>query len=96
MSTYSPSYLHKNRYGIFHFRCRIPISIRKEYNLKKVEIRKSLGTGNRTEALRLSRILWVEMEKTDYNMRDVEFEMEQQQIEDGHSARSKTFGDERR
>jgi len=30
----------------------------------------------------LSRILWVEMEKTDYNMRDVEFEMEQQQIED--------------
>jgi hypothetical protein len=44
MSTYSPSYLHKNRYGIFHFRCRIPSSIREKYNLKKVEVRKSLRT----------------------------------------------------
>ncbi len=65
MSTYSPSYLHKNRYGIFHFRCRIPISIRKKYDLKKVEIRKSLGTGNRAEALRLSRIMWVKLEQSE-------------------------------
>lgn len=76
MSALSPSYLHKNRYGIFHFRCRIPISIRKKYDLKKVEIRKSLGTGNRTEALRLSRIMWVKLEQSDYIMNDFEADME--------------------
>lgn len=76
MSPYSPSYLYKNRFNKYYFRCRIPVSIRKKYNLKKEEVRKSLGTGNRTEALRLSRIMWVKLEQSDYMMKDLELEIE--------------------
>ncbi len=41
-----------------------------------MEIRKSLGTGNRTEAQRLSRIIWVKLEQSDWMMNDWEADKE--------------------
>lgn len=66
MGSYAPSYLFKNRFGIFYFRVRIPKRIREQHNLHKTEIKKSLRTKNRSEALCLARNWWVEMARTDY------------------------------
>ncbi len=62
----SPSYLFQNQFGVYYFRCRIPISIRREFNLPKTEIKKSLRVTNRREALQLARILWVDMAKNKF------------------------------
>lgn len=82
MSSFFPFYFFKNRFGKYYFRCRISVDIRRKHNLKKVEIRKGLGTANRTEALRLSRELWVQLEKSEYTMKEGLFDHEQQQIEE--------------
>lgn len=44
-----PSYLHVNRYGIFYFRMAIPIHLRVKFN--KHEIRRSLRTRDKSEAI---------------------------------------------
>ncbi len=66
MGSYAPSYLFKNRFGIYYFRVRIPKRIRAQHNIHKTEIKKSLRTKNRAEALCLARNWWVEMARTDY------------------------------
>jgi hypothetical protein len=57
----NPSYLSLSRHGIYYFRCRIPLETKKQYNISKNEVRKSLHTSNHGEALRKARRLWVEM-----------------------------------
>ena len=57
----NPSYLFLSRHGIYYFRCRIPLEVKKQYNISKNEVRKSLRTSNYPEALRKARKLWVEM-----------------------------------
>lgn len=57
----NPSYLFLSRHGIYYFRCRIPLEVKKQYSISKNEVRKSLRTSNYTEALRKARKLWVEM-----------------------------------
>ena len=61
----NPSYISKSRHGIYYFRCRIPLEVKKQYNISRNEVRKSLRTSNYSEALRKARKLWVEM--TYYN-----------------------------
>ena len=66
MHSRNPSYITKNRLGIYIFQYRIPKHIRDFHpNLKKL-IRKSLKTRNRQEALRLARKLAVMMEDKNY------------------------------
>lgn len=48
-----PSYLHRNSYGIFYFRIAIPTHLR--YTFQSREIKRSLRTLNRSEALRRAR-----------------------------------------
>jgi integrase len=55
-----PSYLFLSRHGIYYFRCRIPLSVAKKYNFSKTEIRKSLHTSNRVDAIRKARRMWLE------------------------------------
>ena len=50
-----PSYLRRNQHGIFHFRIAVPISIRSYFG--KSEIKRSLRTSNRREAIQLSRLM---------------------------------------
>ena len=61
MKSNGPSYLFKNRFGVFHFRARIPENIRARYQLSKKVFQKSLNTKNRREALDLARRWWVKM-----------------------------------
>ena len=56
-----PSYLFLSRHGIYYFRCRIPLEVKKQYNISKSEVRKSLHTSNYSEGLRKARKLWVDM-----------------------------------
>ena len=72
----TPSYLFQSRHGIYYFRVRIPLSIKKRYNISKTEFRRSLETRSHSVALRLSKRLWVKMEDSDYAMKDIEREME--------------------
>jgi len=60
-SRMNPSYLFLSRHGIYYFRCRIPLAVKKQYTISKSEVRKSLRTSNYSEALRKARKLWVEM-----------------------------------
>jgi len=57
----NPSYLFLSRHGIYYFRCRIPLEVKKQYTISKSEVRKSLRTSNYSEALRKARKLWVDM-----------------------------------
>jgi hypothetical protein len=57
----NPSYLFLSRHGIYYFRCRIPLEVKKQYTISKSEVRKSLHTSNYSEALRKARKLWVDM-----------------------------------
>ncbi len=57
MKAKNPNFLHKSRHGIFYCRVRIPISIKKQYNTSKNEIKRSLKTRNYTEALKSARRL---------------------------------------
>ncbi len=59
-SGFSFSYLFLSRHGIYYFRCRIPLDIRRKYNIRQSEIRKSLHTSNRREAIRKAMRMWVE------------------------------------
>lgn len=66
MKSNGPSYLFKNRFGVFHFRARIPENVRTRYQLTKKVIQKSLNTKNRREALDLARRWWVKMTDIDW------------------------------
>jgi len=59
---YSPSYIMKNRYGVFYFQYRIPKKILEFSNGKKL-FRVSLRTKIRRDALKRSRMLWILMDK---------------------------------
>ena len=58
----APSYLWKNRFGIFYFRVVIPEDLCYVHNLKR-DVRKSLHTTNRKEALSLARVLKVQFDE---------------------------------
>jgi integrase len=62
----TPSYITKNRLGIYYFQLRIPKQFCQNHPHLPSLIRKSLGTRNRREALRLARKLVVLMENNDY------------------------------
>jgi hypothetical protein len=63
--TSTPSFITKNRLGIYYFQLTIPSIISRKTSAPVFSklLRKSLGTRNRREALRKSRILWVMMDK---------------------------------
>ena len=67
-----PSYLFTSSHGIYYFRVRVPKKIRIHYNTHVKEIRKSLGTRDRSDALKHSRRLMVMMELTDYTMVNID------------------------
>jgi len=52
---HTPSYLLKNSFGIYHLRLAVPKHLR--HTIGKREIKKTLRTGNRREALRKARRL---------------------------------------
>ena len=62
--TSSPSYITKNRLGIYCFQYAIPsIIVKTGQNQLKQLFRKSLHTRNRREALKQARFLWLIMDK---------------------------------
>jgi hypothetical protein len=61
MSSKAPSYLWKNRYGVFYFRLIIPSEKCYKHHLKR-EIKKSLRTTNRQEAIAKARVLKVQLD----------------------------------
>lgn len=71
MSPQVPSYLHRNRYGIYYFRSRIPTNIRKKYSLKQAEIRRSMKTTNRSLALSRARSFWVYLEQNEWQQTEI-------------------------
>ncbi len=84
MNSYTPSYLFKNRFDIFHFRARIPRHIRTKYQLQKEVVQKSLGTANRSKALKHAREWWVRMKDTDYlNKINSQIENDNDLLEEG-------------
>ena len=62
MSFNSPSYLYRNRHGVFYFRVVIPKDLR-HYFTHKREIKRSLKTENKHVALKLARIYMVDFDK---------------------------------
>ena len=58
---HNPSYLCKNRHGKYYFRFVIPEALRPHLSNKK-EIRRSLGTLKRQEALQLVRPWVIQMD----------------------------------
>lgn len=70
MASTGPSYITKNRFGIFYLQLRIPLHIRQNRPDCQALIRKSLRTRNRHEALRLARRLVVWMEQNNYEKLD--------------------------
>jgi hypothetical protein len=83
MALSSPSYLFKNRFGIYYFRCRIPDDIRNTYHINKIEIRKSLGTKNYRDALQRARRVWVQMVDSDYMQKLREIDRGSEEIDEG-------------
>jgi len=55
MESFTPSNIFKNRIGIYYFRDRVPYGLKQKHGITKTEIRKSLRTSNRSEALSCSR-----------------------------------------
>jgi len=62
MSYKAPSYLYRNRFGIFYFRVVIPLQYR-QYFIHKREIKRSLKTSNKKIALKLGRIYMSDLDK---------------------------------
>lgn len=67
-----PGFITKNRHGTYYFRLVIPKDLKRFFPPGQREIRRSLGTENKREAIRLARIFWTatvlgfdEMRKTD-------------------------------
>jgi len=62
MSFNSPSYLYRNRHGVFYFRVVIPKGLR-HYFTHKREIKRSLRTENMHVAIKLARIYMPDFDK---------------------------------
>jgi hypothetical protein len=58
----TPLYLSRDKHGVFHFRVRVPTHLRSHFN-HKAEIKRSLKTDSRREAIRFARAYLVEFEK---------------------------------
>ena len=69
MTNSSPSYITKNKFGVYYFQYSLKI-IRSGKNSKyqRVLYRKSLRTKERRKALLLSRYLWLAMTKIEKNI----------------------------
>jgi hypothetical protein len=66
MESFTPSYLFKNRFGIYYFRVRVPSHLKQKHGIIKTEIRKSLRTSNRSEALAYARKMWVSLSEKEF------------------------------
>lgn len=55
-------YLSQDQHGTYHFRARVPANLRQHFN-NKSEIKRSLKTDSRKEAVKLARAYRVEMDK---------------------------------
>lgn len=55
----SPTYLIRNRFGIYYFRIRIPKDIKHFYPNNKQELKRSLNTDSRRKAERRARNFWL-------------------------------------
>ncbi len=53
-----PAFITKNRHGTYYFRLVIPKELKGFFPAGQREIRRSLGTTSRKEAIRLARIFW--------------------------------------
>ena len=56
-----PSYLQLNRYGIYHFRLRLPLPLIEQFG--RTEFNKSLRTSNRREAIHLAQGIKYKLDK---------------------------------
>ena len=72
MSSSSPSYITKNRLGIYILNVRVPAHIRQNRPDVKPLIQRSLRTRNRREALRSARKLVVWMEENDFVLHEID------------------------
>lgn len=68
MSTRCPSYITKNRLGIYILQIRIPNHIRHNQPNSKALVQRSLRTRNRSEALRKARKMVVWMEENNFDI----------------------------
>jgi len=68
VSSSSPSYLTKNRFGVFILQVRVPVRIRQNRPDVKPLIQRSLRTRNRREALRSARKIVVWMEDNEFDI----------------------------
>ena len=62
MSIKAPTYLYKNRHGVFYFRVVIPKKFQQYFSYKR-EIKRSLGTENKHIALKKARAYMVDFDK---------------------------------
>lgn len=67
----NPLYLSRDRHGVFHFRARVPAHLRQHFN-NKAEIKRTLKTDSRREAVRLARAYRVELDKKMAELEDRE------------------------
>ena len=67
-----PGFITKNRHGTYYFRLVIPKDLKRFFPLGQREIRRSLGTGNKREAIRLARVYWTGTILNFERMRDLE------------------------
>lgn len=58
----NPCYIAQDRHGVYHFRARVPEAIREHFN-GKAEIKRTLRTDSRREALKAARAYRVELDR---------------------------------
>jgi hypothetical protein len=63
-----PSYLTRKPSGIFYFKIRIPVEIKRRYNVTKSEFSCSLHTHDPKTARKPAMRLWMTMENTDWGL----------------------------
>ncbi len=74
MAVKTPSYLWRSPRGIYYFRLRLPAElVRSSSSSKRPEFRRSLGTGNRQQALVRARRIWLSVHD---HIRSIENRME--------------------
>lgn len=58
----NPCYIAQDRHGVYHFRARVPEAVREHFN-GKAEIKRTLRTDSRREALKAARAYRVELDR---------------------------------
>ncbi|MEY4718137.1 MAG: hypothetical protein RL563_755, partial [Pseudomonadota bacterium] len=79
MTTLSPCYITKNRLGIYLLQVRTPKAVLDKNPHAKRLIQRSLGTRNRTDALRLARKMVVLMEENNFDLAVIDAKIENEE-----------------